>query len=161
MKSVILRLDDAGNIITTRDFPIIMKMPTEYVYPIEPDEVGDNYFAQKQIHMDLYKKFFKKWLLKYYSDYLGYLKFANDKISIINTNEEYNKNKNASASEIEQKIDYIKENILTKEKTKKILSKIVKKKKMKWYNLPYNEKMVRKIFSKYLKKKLTKAFKKT
>lgn len=96
----------------------------------------NNYLVQSQITKDLRKKFINVWLLNDYPELLKYVK--------------------KSIKDTDEKIDYIRENILTMEKTRKILIKILYETDLKWYELPYFENLVKKTFAHYIKKKLKK-----
>lgn len=93
----------------------------------------NNYLVQSQITKDLRNKFINRWLLNDYPELLKYVKKSKDEDS---------------------KVDYIKEEILTLDKARKILIKIMYETDLKWYDLPYFENIVKKTFAHYIKKKL-------
>ena len=69
---------------------------------------------------------------------------------------EDNKVSKNSVSELEDKSDYISENILTESAMREILLKIMYQLGIKWYDLPYHEELVKEVIEKYIKKKLKK-----
>lgn len=103
----------------------------------EFDPANDNnYLVQKQITKYLQYKFLDKWI---YEDFPELFKFVKIK---------------SAKNDLEQKADYIEENILTTDKTRKILKKIMFENDLRWYELPYFESLVKKTFAHYIRKKL-------
>ena len=76
---------------------------------------------------------------------------------LLKTNQKKNNNiEETSTEDNMKKSDFIEDNILTKETTKKILIKIIKENNIRWYNLPYNYTLVKAVIRKTMLKKNSK-----
>lgn len=119
--------------------------------------IGDNPLARMDTINYFRYKFLDKWLYSHSSDLLKHLKMYNNEAVVIKSQDEVKNNDVTKDSEkvLLAKSDFIGDNILTKRKVEKILDTIVYENNMKWYDLPYNEEVVKRAFSKYIKRKLS------
>jgi len=112
--------------------------------------------AQIQVRDYIHKRFFKKWLVNDFPKLLQYLKVVDGKVQVVKKTNKDNSNKvdETSASDNEAKIEFIKDRILDKDRTRKVLTKIIEENSIKWYNLPHNENLVKHVLAHYVKDKL-------
>ena len=121
--------------------------------------MNDNYLVQKKTTEHFLKLFLHKYLYK--SDYcylLKYLKYENNKITYVSSEEEKKNNKicNDTVDIVEMKIEFIEENIFDVTDMRKVLQRIISELGYKWYNLIEHKQLVIDVAEKYLKKKLRK-----
>lgn len=145
---------------TTTLYPTVYTTPS--IYKVDQnDDDNDNYFIQKQMTEYLHYRILDKWL---YEDelchLLKYLVIDGGKVKLIKSKSDYKENKvcDDKKENIEKKADFIEENLLTKEKMKKLLTKVIYDSGIKWYNLslPKYEQVIVRAVDKYLRKKMTK-----
>ncbi len=120
--------------------------------------VNDNSIVQRDITRYFRYKTLDKWLYSEMSFLLKYLKVENNDVKVVKNREEMESNKVSknTVSELEEKSDYIGENVLTEAAMREILLKIMYQLGIKWYDLPYYEELVKEVIEKYIKKKLKK-----
>jgi len=108
-----------------------------------------------------YYKIIDKWLLKELSDLLAYIVISKEtkKAHLIKDMKDYDIEsiRNAPDSELEKRIEYIEDILITKKMVKRVLKKVIEKNDIKWYQLYSYEKEIKKTFYKYIKSKLEKA----
>ena len=79
---------------------------------------------------------------------------------IVGNHDVYFKNtnnvKNESKKELSEKRDWIEENILTENKTRSVLVRVMRELGYKWFELPHRESVVCDVMERYLKSKLKK-----
>jgi hypothetical protein len=100
-----------------------------------------------------YYKIIDKWL---YSDLLPILAFItihDGKAQLIKDLDNY-KHKNDSIEDIELKINYLENILISKDMIKDVLKSIVNKYGIKWYLLYKNQDLIKKKFFKYIKEEL-------
>lgn len=131
------------------------------IMPSEIDSgLGDNPMAQQQIKEYIHYKFLDKWLYEF-PKILKYLKVTGGKVTQVASKQERDSNdiKSTSSSDNKLKADYIEDNILDMDSTRKILTKILHENNLKWYNLPHNETIVKHVMGHYVKRQLDKKLK--
>jgi len=119
----------------------------------------DNPMAQMQILDYIHYKFLDKWLYNDFPKLLKYLKVNNDGVVRVvkNKNEYKNNNVDDDSKKINQrKSDFIEDEFLSKNKTRKVLIKLINENSIKWYELPHNETLVKHAIRHYIKKELKK-----
>jgi hypothetical protein len=117
--------------------------------------IGENPLAIHEVNEDLRKKFLGKWLYEDYPEILRMLKVESGVVRILSKTEaEKNDISKDSEDTLDTKIDFIAHTILTLSKNRKILNAFVIKNNLKWYDLPHNERYVRKAQFKYVMRKL-------
>lgn len=139
------------------NWPVTVGKNTKYYVDIDTG-LNDNSIVQRDISRYFRYKTLDKWLYSDMDYLLKYLKFENKNIVLVKNREEMENNKISknTVSELEEKSDYIAENILTEGAIKEILLKIMYQLGIKWYDLPYHENLVQEVIEKYIKKKLKK-----
>jgi hypothetical protein len=121
----------------------------------EYDSISDNPVALDMTNKELRYKFLDKWIHDHHTDILKMMKIVNNYVVVISDKEaDSNDISKDTEKDYEQKIDFIGNNILTRDKNKKILFKICSKNRLKIFDLPHNEHIVRKAQSRYVKSKL-------
>jgi uncharacterized membrane-anchored protein YjiN (DUF445 family) len=125
-------------------------------------QIKDDENIIKTITKYYYYKIVDKW---FYKDFMPLLAFiTNDENhKIVKNIKEFNSNLdkllNESDKEIEKKIDFIEENLLSKNMVRHIIKKFVKKRHINWSSLNKYENDLQKKFFKYIKNKLEKNMK--
>lgn len=142
-------------------YPSSIIMPRSIISLTANDEMNENYFVQKQMTEYLHFRILDKWLYDEDMCYLlKYLKVENGKVSVVKSASDVKDNKlcEETKESVTKKIDYIENHILTKEKMKHILTKVLYKTGIRWYNLalPSSEKVIVRATEKYLRKKFKK-----
>lgn len=134
----------------------VFRPPGSSIYYMDSG-LGSNPFVQNQINTELRDKFLEKWLYVDYPDILRMLRVENGDVKVL-SKEQAESNDISKDSEIDltRKSKYIGHNILTTRKNLKILQAFLEKNYLKWYDLPHNEKYVRREQAKYVKHKLEK-----
>jgi hypothetical protein len=137
-------------------------LPTYFIrYPFEYDTgLNDNYIAQKQMTKYLHYRILDKYLYEDLLPLLKYLKVEGNVVTPVKSINEANQNDASrdSAEIIQLKADYIEQNILTIEKMRSLLAKMVVELGYKWYNLSNNEPVVVEVVGKFLKRHFKKMF---
>jgi hypothetical protein len=164
---IILSPANPSLIVPRVTVPLVSPITTVQLSPIIPSYLrvtydsgmNDNWIVQKQASDYLYYRILDHWVHKHaFHSVLKFMTVANRKVKVVKSEEEYNKNdvSNDSMDDRELKADFIEENILSKEKMKKILIDIMNELQLKWQYLtqPKTESIVVDVTKKYLKKKL-------
>jgi hypothetical protein len=129
---------------------------------ININTIGDMYdsglnsdpMAQLQVRDYIHKRFYKKWLPNDFPNLLKYLIVVDGSVKVVNKQDDNNTPDSTSAKDNEAKINFIEDRILDKERTRKVLTKIINENSIKWYNLPHNENLVKHVLAHYVKDKL-------
>ncbi len=139
------------------NWPMILGKASKYYVDIDTG-VNDNSIVQRDITRYFRYKTLDKWLYGEMTFLLKYLKVENRNVVLVKSRQEMEDNKVSknTVSELEEKSDYIGENILTESAMREILVKIMYQLGIKWYDLPYHEELVKEVIEKYIKKKLKK-----
>jgi len=118
--------------------------------------IDDTEYARKQMTDYIMYRVLDKWLYSSkFCDVLKYLKVSGNSVKVLSKKEsKLNKISNDTIDEVEMKIDYIHENILSERITKLLLKKIVIDLEYKWYQLYDVEPLVASIICEHIKKKL-------
>lgn len=117
--------------------------------------IGENPLAQHETNSDLRYKFLDKWLYDDFPNILKLLKVDGNIVRVLSKNDAADNDiSKDSESDLEKKSDFIGREILTLRKNKKILDTICQKNRLKYYDLPHNERYVRKAQGKYVLKHL-------
>lgn len=122
--------------------------------------IGESDLAIHETNHYLRYKFLDKWIFTDFPNLLKLLEVKNGKVIVVSADDAA-KNDIAKDSEenLIKKTDYIGNEILTLSKNLKILKSLVRKTKMKFYELPHHKHAVKKTQAKYVKKKLNELYK--
>jgi hypothetical protein len=113
--------------------------------------IGSNPLAQHETNEYLRYKFLDKELVEEHKDILSMLKIDGGNVSVAKDS----KSDVGSTADVEKKVDFIGNEILTRSKNMKILRKIIDKNyHLKFYDLPHNIDLVFSTQAKYIKQKL-------
>lgn len=121
--------------------------------------LNENPFAQQQTTDYVRWKFLDKWLYDELCHLLKYLVITNGKVSVISSINEYDGKTdecNETIESIEAKADFLEENILTINATRKALTLLATETGLKWYNFASKqyEPIVIKYINRVVKRKL-------
>jgi hypothetical protein len=112
--------------------------------------VGSNPLAQHETNEYLRYKFLDSELVEEHKDLLSMLKVEGGSVKVAK-----DKGSVGSSSDVEKKVDFIGNEILTRSKNMKVLKKIIEKNyHLKFYDLPHNLDLVFSTQAKYVKSKL-------
>jgi hypothetical protein len=136
---------------------LITKPLYEFEYEYDTG-LNDNPFAQKEMVEHMHYLVLDKWLYKDMCHVLKYLKISNEKVSYINSVDDFKDNKicNDSENDVKLKADFIENNILDRSQMRKLLKRIIDELGYKWYELPLKESIIIDTVERYLKKELKK-----
>uniref|UniRef100_A0A6C0EBV2 Uncharacterized protein n=1 Tax=viral metagenome TaxID=1070528 RepID=A0A6C0EBV2_9ZZZZ len=139
-------------------FPLVSLKLNPTLYVDVDTGLNDNYMIQKDVTEYIRYKTLDKWLYDDMKYLLKYLVVDDGKVRVVRSSKEKDDNKisSDSTSDLEKKSDYIGENILTKDKTRDVLIRILRQFNVKWFDLPHKESLVRDMIERYLKHKLKK-----
>lgn len=134
-------------------------MPTVTpLYKLEVDTgLNDNPLAQKQMLDYVMAKVYNKWIYGKDMCYvLKYLKVVNGKVHYLQSIDEFSNNKicNDTELEVELKVDFIEQNILTKSDLKKLLKRMIDELGFKWYEFPQKLEVIEEAVERHIKKAL-------
>lgn len=153
--------------IYSSSLPIIpvVSVPTVSV-PLRPDlDLNRDYNLHRMMIKYFYYKTLDKWLKKS-SDLmyiLGYLKIDNGIVKLLDNINDYNPNSvdKDNQDDIEKKVDYIENNILSKDDVEHILKKYVNETSTNWFDLQDKSTyFIKELIGKFIKNKLVKLIKK-
>ncbi len=153
MPSVITKTDPLTVVTPLSTYPYLYNRP--YYYEIDTG-LDDSSIVQRDVTRHLRFKTLDKWLYDEFPYVLKYLVVENDKVRVVKNDAEKEKNDISKDSnhDVTLKSDYIGENILTEEKTREILKRIMRELNIKWYDLPHRQALVSDVIEKYIHKKL-------
>ena len=116
--------------------------------------IGSNEWPRHQVNVEMRDSFFKKILE--FSEVLHLLKIVNGAVTVVSSSEEAQQNdiSKDTVKDLEQKKEYIRYNILTLHKNRKLLDTICYKNKLNNYDLPHNKYAVLHEQKKYVIRKL-------
>lgn len=144
------------------DSPVLSSLNLTYTKPtfgFYENMNADPELHERMVKHFLYYKTLGEWLYDEMSELLGYLEKGKDgKIRLINDIGKYKEDSVDSDSKdtIEDKIEYIKKNVLRKSDMMHILNNLVRETNTNWYDLPHKEYLVQKVIRRGLRKKLRK-----
>ena len=140
------------NITLSVSSPAILS-PT--MLPLNTDSVKSDPELKKRMTAYFYEKTMNDWLRSDdYENLLKYFTVKNKKVSIVNSEKEFLKNE--PNSNIDEKIDFIADNVMTKYDMKSFLKKFVLKKDISWFHLRDHKKYVKRAIYKKIKKNIKK-----
>ena len=116
--------------------------------------IGTNEWPRRQVNIEMRDIFFNKFYE--YSEILHLLKIVDGVVVVVKSSEEAQQNdiSKDTVSALEQKKEYVRYNILTLSKNRKLLDEICRKNKLNNYDLPHNKYAVLHEQKKYIIKKL-------
>lgn len=152
---VLSPINRVASIMTVPNVPVLTQTSIPLMH--DPFESGLHYdpMAQRQIIKDVKYRFLDKWLFEDFAKLFKYLKVVNGSVKVTkgNDNKGY---ESASAKDNELKADFIENNVLDIEKTRKILTKVINENSLKWYDLPHNYTLVKHVVYGHVKRALEK-----
>jgi hypothetical protein len=115
--------------------------------------LNNNNNIQKTFTKYIYYKLIDEWLYEKLIPILAFVEIVNSKAQLIKSMNKYSIEKLdlASDEEIEIRVEYLENKIITKKLVRLVLKKIVKKMCLNWYELNKYEKTIKKVFFEYLK----------
>jgi hypothetical protein len=121
--------------------------------------LDDDKEIHKKVTSDIYKKLVKKWFYDSLLPLLAFVKSDNGKLMLIKSMNEYNPQsvKSESVSNIEKRIEYMQDKIITHKDLRHFLKKFVKHHDYHWYTLYTAEDKIKDELHKHLKKLLESA----
>ncbi len=114
----------------------------------------------KSVVKTYYHRITDDWIYKSFKPLLSYVKMVNGEAKLIDSIHDYNEKnyENDSLEDIERKIIYLTNIILTKKTVKHVLKEIIhSNSEIHWYNLQNYEDKIKHVFNKYIKNKLNEA----
>ena len=158
---------------TTRVTPFIMPLVTNnvtpFIMPVGPNKAIYGYYpdldkdsaVHKTVTKYFYYKIIDKWLYHDLRPLLAFIKIDDNKPQLIKSMSEYKPDELSkdSVENIEKKIQYMENILITKKLVKHVLKKIVNEHHIHWYHLNKNKDTIKKVFYKYIKSKLEEAIK--
>lgn len=154
--------------------PMFITQPTIYnpkqdttyvtVNPFKPGLVSSGFYkdlnkdksVQKTFAKYYYYKILDKWIYKELLPLLAFVDTNSGKSQLIKSLENFDVQKlaNDSNEDIEKKIKYMEEKIISKDIVRHVLKKICNENQINWYDLNKYEKKIKKVFYNYLLDKL-------
>lgn len=154
--------------------PLIIAQPTIYnpkqdtpfvsYNPLRPSLMTTGFYkdlnkdksVQKTFAKYYFYKIVDKWIYKELLPLLAFIDTSSGKPQLIKSLEFYDVQKLAkdSEEEIEKKVKYMEDILLTKDMVRHVLKKICNENEINWYNLNKHEKKIKKVFYNYLLDKL-------
>lgn len=122
--------------------------------PINEESFNNDGEVQKRMTSYFFEKTINNWLRSDFEDVLKYLIVKSKKVQPVANKKEYEKNK--PYDNLDQKIDYIENNIMTKYDMKSFLKKFVIKTGIVWYKLRDHKNSVKKSIGKKIKSNIQK-----
>lgn len=128
-----------------------------FAMPLEPYiDLNQDKDTHEIVTNSVYKQLYDNWIYKtkYNDESFQYITIKDGQPKLINDlkNKDNQHNKDESANQ--KKAMFIKYNILSKERIKKLLQELVNETKINWYDMEKNIYFVKEIIFKYIKKKL-------
>ena len=117
------------------------------------NDLNSDYETQETIIKYVRTKMLDKWLYHDFKDIFGYLKVHDGKVSLANSVDKKAYKKD-SDKDLELKVDYIGDNLLTKNTVSKLMRKYVKESGSEWVKVPHAEYYVKQMLYHKLKKML-------
>lgn len=113
--------------------------------------------VHKTITKYYYYKIIEKWIFKDMNSLLDYIKIVDGKPMLIRSLDE--KNHSTSENDIDKKVKYFTDEIISKNMIYSVLKRIIKTNDYNWYDLDKHEKEIKHIIKDYIKNTLEKAIK--
>lgn len=160
--------------------PILLAQSTIYnpkqdttfvsVNPFKPGLITTGFYrdlnkdksVQKTFAKYYFYKILDKWIYKELLPLLAFVDISSGKPQLIKSLSDYDVQKLAkdSEDEIEKKVKYMEDKILSKDLVRHVLKKICNENQLNWYDLNKHERKIKKIFYNYLLDKLKEAINK-
>ena len=139
--------------------PIITTINPLVNFPLHPSlDLNRDKDFQNKVTKYFYYKTLDKWLKKEKDmlEILKFLKIVNGEVKLISNMNEYNQKANSDKQDdVEKKVKFIEDNILSKDDVNNILRKYVKETTTNWYDLQEKATyFIKEIIKKFLKHKL-------
>jgi hypothetical protein len=125
-----------------------------YTFPLTPSQ-DLNYDPEVHdvVTSSIYRQTFEKWIYNSeFEDIFNYIKIVNGEPKLITNTKD--KDRNFDNYSVEKKIRFIKDNILSRGRVKKILQEFVEGTRTNWYDIEKNTYYVKDLIYRYIKKKL-------
>lgn len=165
---------DVDNVNSTKSFPLFItqssiynpKQDTSFISydPFRPNLITSGFYkdlnkdksVQKTFAKYYFYKIIDKWIYNELLPLLAFIDTSSGKPQLIKSLEFYDVQKLSKDSEedIEKKVKYMEEILLTKDMVRHVLKKICKENQINWYDLNKHEKKIKKVFYNYLLDKL-------
>jgi len=141
-------------------------IPSIYIYPnnivdalkVPQSMIGDVCNTENiidKITKIIYYKVLDKWLYDDLSDILGYFKMSNGKVELIKNLQEKSHGSKDDKN-VDDKVDFIEKQILSRDDVHMILKKFTKGTNMSWCEIPKNDYFIKETMEKYLIHKIEK-----
>ena len=139
------------NITLSVSSPTIISSP---IMPINSDSVQADPEVKSKMTAYFFEKTMNDWLHSDFKKLLKYLIVKGDNISIIKNEKDFSNNE--AFKNVDKKIDFIANNVMTKYDMKSFLKKLVLKKDISWFYLRDYKRYVKKAIYKKIKKNIQK-----
>lgn len=125
-----------------------------YTYPLAPAyDLNKDVEVHDIVTNSVYKQTFDSWIYNDEAkDILGYIRVSDNSVKLISNKKD--KDNNFSSSNVEKKIRFLKDYILSRSRVKKILIEFVEGTNTNWYDIEKNTYFVKDLVLKYMKKKI-------
>ncbi len=134
--------------------PTLENIKPVYTFPLAPYlDLNKDPEVHDTVVSSVYRQTFQNWL--YTSDFeelFQYIKIVNGDAKLITSSKE--KDKHYDNGSIDKKVRFIRDNILSRGRVKKILEEFVDGTRTNWYDIEKNTFFVKELIFKYMKKKL-------
>ena len=124
------------------------------VLPLNTESVHSDPELKKRMTAYFFEKTMNDWLRSDFEKLLKYIVVKGKKVSFVKSEKEFLNNE--GTSNLEEKIDFISNNIMTKYDMKSFLKKLVNKTDISWFHLRDNKQYVKKAIYKKIKKNIQK-----
>ena len=124
------------------------------VMPLNESSINADPEVRRRMSAFFFEKMANHWLHSDYEDLLKYLVVKSKKVSLVSNKSQYEKN--STSSDVEMKIDFIVNNVMTKYDMKSFLKKLCIKTGINWYDLYQHKSFVKKAIYKKIKKNILK-----
>lgn len=139
------------NITLSVSSPAIL---TPSIMPLNTESVESDPELKKKMTAYFFEKTMNDWLRSDFEKLLKYFTVKGKKVSLVRSEKEFSKND--ATNNLEQKIDFIADNVMTKYDMKSFLKKFVMKKDISWFHLRDHKNYVKKAIYKKIKKNIQK-----
>lgn len=117
-------------------------------------DVNSDPLLKKKMSAYFFEKTMNDWLYSDFDDVFKYLVVKSGKVSVVQNRNQMEKNK--AAQDVEKKVDFIADNVMTKYDMKSFLKKLVIKTPLNWFDLKDHKSFVKKKIYKKIVKNLEK-----
>ena len=117
-------------------------------------DVNSDPSLRKKMTAYFFEKTMNDWLYSDFDDIFKYLVVKGGKVSVVQNRNQMEKNK--ASQDVEKKVDFIADNIMTKYDMKSFLKKLIVRKPINWFDLKNHKSYVKKKIYNQIVKKLEK-----